>query len=78
MLAAAAHPCQMPDSGNSTVPPAPGGLLPSGPLIVGYYQSWSALWKSNGADLDLANIPSYVNGEHAGASLVSASRRQEV
>jgi hypothetical protein len=28
---------------------------------VGYYQSWSAAWKSTGAQLDLANIPSYVN-----------------
>ncbi|KAI8475983.1 MAG: glycoside hydrolase superfamily [Monoraphidium minutum] len=47
--------------------PAPSGpapanaLLPSGPIITGYYQTWSAPWKSSGASLDLANIPAYVN-----------------
>jgi hypothetical protein len=29
--------------------------------MVAYYQSWSSGWKANGADLDLANLPAYVN-----------------
>ena len=42
--------------------PAPANpLLPTGDLLVGYYQSWSAPWASNGANMDLANTPSYVN-----------------
>ena len=44
--------------------PAPvNPMLPSGPLIVGYYQTWSAGWASSGANLDIAKIPAYVNGE---------------
>jgi hypothetical protein len=38
-------------------------VLPTGPLIVGYYQTWSATWVSSGANLDLANMPGYVNGQ---------------
>eukprot|EP00775_Hariotina_reticulata_P010535 gene10535-10695_t len=45
--------------------PAPGGpqsrSLPSGPLNVVYYQTWSAPWAGTGAALDLARIPGYIN-----------------
>lgn len=43
--------------------PAPtNALLPSGPLLVGYYESWAAPWKATGAEMDLARMPAYVNG----------------
>lgn len=31
--------------------------LPSGPLNVVYYQTWTAKWAGSGADMDLAKLP---------------------
>ncbi|KAF8057663.1 ENO1 [Scenedesmus sp. PABB004] len=46
---------------SSPAPIDPRGSLPKGPLVVAYYQTWSAPWASSGAAMDLAKIPSYIN-----------------
>jgi hypothetical protein len=60
-------PSPSPSTSPSPSSPAPGGpavgKLPSGPLNVAYYQTWSAPWAGKGAALDLAKIP----GEQCGA-----------
>ncbi|KAF8057665.1 endochitinase [Scenedesmus sp. PABB004] len=45
----------------SPAPTSARGSLPKGPLVVAYYQTWSAPWASSGAAMDLAKIPSYIN-----------------
>jgi hypothetical protein len=40
----------------------PAASCPSPPVPPGYYESWSANWVSEAAKLDLANLPSYING----------------
>lgn len=51
-----------PSPSPSPTPQAPSNsLLPSGPLNVAYYQTWSAAYASTGAAMDLAKIPSYIN-----------------
>ncbi|GBF95961.1 chitinase [Raphidocelis subcapitata] len=56
-----ASPAPSPSPSPPPSPPPVNPALPTGPLIVGYYQTWSAPWVSVGANMDLANIPGYVN-----------------
>lgn len=46
--------------GASAAPAPAKASLPSGGLMVGYYETWSTRMMPNG-EMDLANIPAYVN-----------------
>jgi chitinase len=57
-----------PGPGNTGGDPPPSGTpggaprgMPSGKLLVGYYQSWSDSYKATGAETVLAHMPSYMN-----------------
>jgi hypothetical protein len=57
------HPAPLPSPPRASLPPPANATLPAGPLIVGYYESWSAPESvASPADLDLAKLPSYING----------------
>jgi chitinase len=47
-------------SDGATTPPTDGGDAAS-KLFVGYYQTWSDVWKATGAETVLAHLPAYVN-----------------
>jgi hypothetical protein len=52
-------------SPSPSLPPGPSrpqGNLPSGPLNVVYYQTWTAPWAGSGSAMDLARIPGEGSG----------------
>ncbi|WIA15784.1 hypothetical protein OEZ85_002398 [Tetradesmus obliquus] len=57
-------PSPSPQPGSPSPPPSPrppGAVLPAGPLLVGYYESWSDPGAASGAAMDLSKLPGYVN-----------------